>query len=223
MMLYPLLAAKKSKYVEQVWVSTDSPRMKQIAKDNRAEVIDRPAHLATKEALSEDVFCHAYEHIRQATGKTPELLVLLMANAPIIRTETINEGIEVLRKDAGLDSAVSVSCYNMYSPLRARRIIEDGTLQPFVSLELIGDPARFSSDRNSQGDAWFADMGVSVVRPRCLEDVANGLLPQRWMGKRIYPLRQWGGLDVDFKWQVPYVEDWLREHGVTEARESDDS
>jgi len=41
------------------------------------------------------------------------------------------------------------------------------------------------------------------------------------MGKRIHPIKQWGGLDVDFEWQIPLVEYWLRAHGVAPARESE--
>jgi hypothetical protein len=106
----------------------------------------------------------------------------------------------------------------MWSPLRARKIGEDGLLQPFVPFETFGDSETFSCDRDSQGEVWFADMGVSIVRPHCLENISNGLLPQKWMGKKIYPLKQWGGCDIDYKWQVPGVESWLREHGFSENR-----
>ena len=39
-------------------------------------------------------------------------------------------------------------------------------------------------------------------------------------GRRIHPIRQWGGLDVDYEWQIPLVEYWLRAHGVDAAREN---
>ena len=100
----------------------------------------------------------------------------------------------------------------MWSPLRARRIGDDGLLHPFVNLESVGDIVNFSCDRDSQGDVWFADMGVSVIRPKCLDGLEDGLLPQKWMGKKIYPLKQWGGCDVDYEWQVPQVEYWIRKN-----------
>jgi hypothetical protein len=100
----------------------------------------------------------------------------------------------------------------MWSPLRARKIGGDGLLHPFVPFEVFGDPASLSCDRDSQGDVWFADMGASIVRPRCLDHIEDGLLPQKWMGRQIYPLKQWGGCDVDYRWQIPQVEYWLREY-----------
>lgn len=216
LMVYPLMAAKRAKTVDRIYISTDSPRIKAIGLEYEAEVIDRPAELCTKDALSEHVFVHAYQWIRERLprGVEVEFLVLLMCNAPMILPETIDAGVEALRRDPTLDSAVTVSRYNMWSPLRARRLEDDGTLHPFVPFEAFGDSKTLSSDRNSQGDAWFADMGVSIIRPRCLNDVMAGLLPQRWMGRRIHALTQEAGLDVDFKWQLPQVEYWIREHGL---------
>ena len=122
-------------------------------------------------------------------------MVLLFANAATLTSALIDQGVEALRHHPHYDSAVSVSCYNMWSPLRARTIGDDGLLRPFVPFETFGDPATLNCDRDSQGDVWFADMGLSVVRPRCLEELHAGLLPQKWMGQKIYPLKQWGGLE----------------------------
>ena len=60
-------------------------------------------------------------------------------------------------------------------------------------------------------------MGVSIVRPHCLENLEDGLLPQKWMGRRIAPIESWGGCDVDYEWQIPAVEHWLRAHGRAPA------
>jgi hypothetical protein len=214
LMEYPLLAAINTKEIDEVFVSTDSKKIKEISLKHGAKIIDRPEYLCTNEALGEDVFVHAYKTIREDNPKKDiELIVLLLCNAATILPKTIKEGIDVLRKNPDYDSAVSVSRYNMWSPLRARRIGIDGLLHPFVPFETFCDPKKLNCDRDSQGDAWFADMGVSIVRPHCLEHLSEGLLPQKWMGQKIYPLKQWGGLDIDYEWQLPQVEYWLKQHG----------
>lgn len=217
LMAYPLMAASNSRYVDAVYVSTDSDKIKKVASDYGALVIDRPPELCTATALGEDAYVHGYRHIRDVLKKEIELVVLMFCNAPTILAQTIDEGIDALRRDPTLDSAVTVSRYNMWSPLRARKVAPDGLLQPFVPFEIFGDPKTLNCDRDSQGDVWFADMSVSIVRPRCLDDLREGMLPQKWMGRRIYPLKQWGGLDVDYDWQVPQVEFWLRKYGFTET------
>ncbi|MBH05206.1 MAG: cytidylyltransferase [Phycisphaeraceae bacterium] len=217
MMTYPLMAALQARHVDEVYVSTDSERIKGIATSCGARVIERPPELATKEALGEDAYVHGFQYIRDELGKSVDLMVLLFCNAATILAGTLDEGIEVLKEDLSIDSAVTVSCYNMWSPLRARKIGVDGLLQPFVPFETFGDPATLNCDRDSQGDVFFADMSASIVRPRCLDRLQDGVLPQRWMGRRIFPLKQWGGVDVDYEWQVPSVEFWLRAHGFSEA------
>lgn len=213
LMAWPLNAAKQVAEIERVYVSTDSSRIKAVAQEYGARIIDRPARLATKEALGE----HAYEHAHQVIvaelkreGIEPELYVLLMANAPTVSPAQLREGIAALRAHPEYDSAVTVSCYNMWSPLRARRIGADGLLHPFVPFETFGDPKTLNCDRDSQGDAWFADMGVSIVRPRNLDRLEDGLLPQKWMGQKIYPIKNEGGLDVDYPYQMPQAEFWLK-------------
>jgi hypothetical protein len=214
---YPLLAAADSAHVDRIFVSTDCPDIAAIARQHGAEVIDRPPELCTPEALGEDAFKHGYEVIRERCAVEIHMLALLFANAPTVSGGLIDRGVEILRGDPTIDSAVTVSRYNMWSPLRARRLTTHGTLEPFVPFEAFGDPATLNCDRDSQGDAWFADMGLSLVRPRCLEALEQGLLPQRWMGRRIAPIESWGGCDVDYEWQLPGVEHWLRAHGYEHA------
>ena len=222
---YPMLAAINSKYVDKLFVSTDDEQIMAIGREYGAEIIVRPPELCTKEALGEDAYVHGYEVIKERRkaqgarreGKEIELMVLLFCNAVTITAETIDEGIEVLRNNPSYDSAVTVSCYNMWSPLRARKIGDDGLLHPFVPFETFGNPSTLNCDRDSQGDVWFADMDVSVVRPENLESLHKGLLPQKWMGRKIYPLKQWGAGDIDYEWQIPGVNYRLQALGFTET------
>ena len=214
---YPMKAANDSPEIDKVYLSTDDNRLMKLAEKNNIEITVRPSELCTDEALGEDVFVHAYNTVKENNkGQNIEIVVLLMCNAATISSKIISKGIKILEENPEYDSAVSVSRYNMWSPLRARKIGEDGLLHPFVSFETFGDPKTLNCDRDSQGDTWFADMGVSIVRTKCLENVVDGLLPQKWMGKKIYPLKQWGGCDVDYEWQIPQVEFWLKKHGFTE-------
>ena len=214
---YPLLAALHSKNVDKIFVSTDDNEIMKLGKKHGAEIIVRPPELASKTALGEHAYLHGYKVIKEKIRPDEiELMILLFCNAATITAGTIDQGIEMLRNNPEADSAVTVSAYNMWSPLRARRENKEGYLLPFVPFESFGDPKTLNCDRDSQGEVWFADMSVSIVRPRCLENLGDGLLPQKWMGRRILPIKQWGGLDVDFEWQIPQVEFWLKKNGFSE-------
>ena len=62
---YPLIAASKSKHIDRIFVSTDSPIISKIAKSYDASVIERPPELATNEALGEDAFRHGYFEVKK--------------------------------------------------------------------------------------------------------------------------------------------------------------
>lgn len=216
MMEYALLAARNSEYVDEIYVSTDSDEIKEIARRNHVNIIDRPDYLCTNTALHEDAMVHGYRYI-QALGKNIELIVLLQCNGPFVLASLIDEGIRVLREKAEYDSAATVSKYNMFSPIRARKIDKDGTISNFVPAETFWTQSKITCDKDSQGDVYYTD-GTFIVRPKCLEHIEEGMLPYRWMGQKAYSILNWGGLDVDVEWQVPQVEYWLRKHGFTEDR-----
>ena len=213
---YPLIASKNSKYIDKIFVSTDYPIITRVSKKYGAIHIKRPKKLANNKALGEHVYEHGYFEIKKILNldvKHIEFMILLMANAPTITGKLIDKGINILRRNKNLDSAVTTSIYNMWSPLRARKISNRNLLKPFVPFKTFGNPKTLNCDRDSQGDVYYADMSVSIVRPRCLENIKEGLLPQKWMGKKITSIRSWGGCDVDYEWQLPMVEFWLKKNG----------
>ena len=190
-----------------------------MGKKQKVEIIERPDYLCTNEALGEDAFKHGYEVIKERNGNEDiEFIVLLFCNAVTFLAEHIDKGVDALKTDQNLDSAVTVSEYNWYSPVRARKIGPDGTLQPFIPFENYPKDLKIDCDRNTQGDVYFADVCVSVVRPRCIDDLNYGVLPQKWMGRKIYPIINWGGLDVDKVWQMPQIKYWLKHHGFSQNK-----
>jgi len=216
---YPIIHANNSKYIDKIYLSTDDSNLIKLAKKHEIEIIERPDYLCTNDALGEDAFKHGYEEIMERNKyEDIEFIVLLFCNAVTFLAEHIDKGVDILKSDKSVDSAVTVSQYNWYSPVRARKISTDGSLQPFIPFENYPKDLKIDCDRNTQGDVYFADVCVSVVRPHCLDDLNNGLLPQKWMGQKIYPISNWGGLDVDKEWQMPLVEYWLNYHGFTEQK-----
>lgn len=215
---YPLQAALKSKKISGVFVSTDCPVIKKnISKYRKVILLSRPKYLATDKALGEDVFQNAYYQMKKIIskkGKKIDLLTLMFANAPAITSKMIDKSISILKKNKKIDSVVSTSVYNMWSPLRARKLDKKGLLKPFVNFEYFGNPKTLNCDRDSQGDVYFADMSLSTIRPKNLENLSKNLLPQKWMGQKIYPLKSWGACDIDYAWQIPGITYWLKKNGI---------
>ena len=214
---YPLLAAAKSKFINKIYIASDCNVINSYSKKYKTGLIQRPKKLNSSKALGEDVFKFSYEQLKlkeNLEDRDIKYVVLLFANAATITSSIIDKGITMLNKNKKFDSAVSTSVYNMWSPLRARKLDKKGNLKPFVELEYFGNPKTLNCDRDSQGDVHYADMSVSIVRPKCLTNMKNGLLPQKWMGKNIASIPSEGGCDVDYEWQLPMVEHWLKKKGI---------
>jgi hypothetical protein len=60
---------------------------------------------------------------------------------------------------------------------------------------------------------FFADGGATIVRIESLLNMKDNMPPFKWMGKKIYPLEQpAGGGDLDYEWQVPVLEWWVKKY-----------
>lgn len=215
LMHYPILAALNSKEINSIHLSTDDEEIAKEGKNMGCEIIHRPKNLATKEALAEHAFIHAFNEIKKSKTEKIEALVLLFCNGATLLPEYIDEGIKFLREDKNLDSVATASCYNMWSPLRARKMDDNNMLTPFIEPNYFG--TNVNCDRDSQGNCWYADCSMFVVRPHCM-DSKNGYPPFQWLGKNVKAIKQWGGLDIDYDWQVPIVEMWLKYHGFTNEK-----
>lgn len=213
LMTYPILAARHSKHVDQMFLSTEDAEIKAVGKREGLNIIDRPLRLSSDAALVEDVVVHGFEEIRARAGEI-EMMLLLFCNSATITPGLIDRGIETLRANASLDSAVSVSLYNEYSPVRAMRIDEAGLVRNYLDVNMISGA---SCDRDTATPCYFIDCSVWILRPQCM-NLDYGFLPFRWIGQRVAPLHQEGGLDIDHDYGIGHTEFWLRKHGFSETR-----
>ena len=65
MVEYPLMAAYHCEKISKIYVSTDSPRIVEIASKYSTKIINRPAELALPSSPTEDVFEHAWNEIKK--------------------------------------------------------------------------------------------------------------------------------------------------------------
>ncbi len=212
LMTYPVLAARSSRSIGDVYLSTDDAAIRRVGEALGCLNLHRPPALATDGALVEDVVVDAFARMEAAQGHI-EIFVLLFCNSATIRPGILDEGIRRLEEDESLDSAVTVSPYNEYSPVRAMRIDARERLQSYVD---VGAIPNASCDRDSAETCWFCDCSAWVLRRRCM-DLSRGRAPFRWIGQSVYPLRQFGGLDIDHPYGVAHTEWWLRAHGFSET------
>ena len=104
---YTIEAAKKSKYIDQIIVSTDSIIISKIAKKSNIKIpFIRPSILAKDKSTSVEVVKHALNKISFQQAKYTHF-ILLQPTSPFRSQKHIDEAIELLVKKKA-DSIVSV-------------------------------------------------------------------------------------------------------------------
>ena len=208
---YGILAGKGSKYIEKIYVSTDCPVIKETAQKYELEVIDRPSELQDPDTLTEDVLYHAHKIIKKKEGNF-NFYVLLYANAGFVNAAIIDNAIEELDKNSNYDSCVGTISADMFTPIRAKKINSKNELVPFIDLKHFGE---ITTNRNSAGSAFFIDLSLQVLKPKCFEDMyGNHKRGYPWLGDKVLPyVKDFGG-DLDALWQYPVLEKWIQDNNI---------
>lgn len=209
-MEYPLIAASNIKRISHRFISTDSIEIAEIASKYGSIHIDRPKSLCQKETLTEDVLIHALKHIREEHDIYPDLILIVFCNVLNVVKAEIEKAIEILDNDHNnsYDSVFSVSEFNMFSPMRSRKI-KNNLIQPYVDLSNFEN---ISSLRDSQDACYFANFGVQLIRSSVIENIHNGMPPVKWMGNKSFPIISDFGFDIDADWQIPALEYWTKKN-----------
>tara|TARA_Y100001980_G_C14449958_1_gene234102 strand:+ start:196 stop:903 length:708 start_codon:yes stop_codon:yes gene_type:complete len=103
---YTIKAAKLSKHVDKIIVSTDSIKIKEIAEKYGAEVpFIRPDSLSGDSATSEEVLTHAVKYLEKEEKYFPDIVVYLQITDVFRTKNMIDDCILPLLNDVSIDSA----------------------------------------------------------------------------------------------------------------------
>lgn len=99
-------AAKKSKYIDRVAVSSDDEEILRVAQKFGAYPIKRPAELATDTAPPEPLIHHTLAHLKNESYK-PEIMIYLQATSPLRNHKDIDSALDAFLKSSAT-AAISV-------------------------------------------------------------------------------------------------------------------
>ena len=109
LLVWSIEAARKSKYVDKLIVSTDSTDIAIVGEKNGAEIpFIRPSYLSEDNSTSIDVIYHAIEFMREKLGENFDFVVLLEPTSPLRTSEDLDLAFEKLVGSPNARSLVSV-------------------------------------------------------------------------------------------------------------------
>src|ERR1017187_7476924 len=167
----PLIAwsidvARQVSEVDRIIVSTDDSQIASVARDHGAEVYQRPAHLATDEALVIDALKDLLGTL-QAEGDPPEWVLLLEPTCPLRTADDVRDCLKLASQD-GHDSVATFKDAEL-NPHRAWRIV-DGIPEAFIAGAIPWLP------RQKLPKAYQLNGAVYVFRASLLAEEAKFLL-----------------------------------------------
>lgn len=128
---YAVRAARESKLVDRIILTTDSSEIAEVGRSLDVEVpFLRPAHLAQDDTPMFPVIDHAV-HFVEEQGWQPDIILLLQPTAPLRQPEHIQAAVKLLT-ESKCDSVVSVvEVPQHYAPDFVLKL-EEGKLKPFL-------------------------------------------------------------------------------------------
>jgi len=168
---YTIAAARLSRHISDVVVSTDSEEIASIARAYGASVpFLRPAEISRDTSLDVEFFRHYAEFLTVRSQTIPDLIVHLRPTTPLRLPSVIDAAIEFLADHPDATSLRSMHETNL-TPYKIFRI-KNGYAAPFMSHN--GDVEFYNWPRQAFEQAYLPNGYVDIIRPEVL--LESGLL-----------------------------------------------
>jgi len=162
LIVWSIEQAMQSKYVEDVYVSTDGEEIAEISKKHGAEIIWRPADLASDTASSESALIHAVSEVKKKHKISA--VMFLQATSPI-------------RLDIDIDNAVDTFFDNSYDSLFSMSVLEDYCIWKKKENKLYSFTYDYlNRGRRQERESLFLENGsIYIFKPEILINNRNRL------------------------------------------------
>lgn len=210
LLYYPAMAAKTCKMITDFYVSSDDDKILNAAYECGYKKIKRPDELALPTAQHVDAITHALG-VMKDDGVEPDILVVLLANSGIVKTEWIEESIENLVNNPDLSASVPVLLEMDNHPYRSKCLREDGCLGTWfdfkgkdISTNRQDLPMNFVLCHNF----WTLNLKNSIYSKD------EGQQPWAFMGNNVKPIIVKESFDVHDEEDLKRTEKWIIEEGI---------
>jgi CMP-N,N'-diacetyllegionaminic acid synthase len=204
LLYYPAIAAKCSNFINKFYVSSECTKILSEAGKCGYEKIIRPARLSSSTALHHDVLVHSVQAM-QKSGFTPDIIVVLLANSPTVKTSWINDCIQLLIDNPLSTSVVPVVNDQDKHPYRAKTISEKGELKSFFNCSTI----EISSNRQQLPVCYYLCHNFWVIRLDQGRIPDKGELPWGFLGDSVLPYEVDEAFDIHTHDDLERASRWL--------------
>lgn len=179
---WSILQAKASKYINDVYVTSDNDKILSISEGFGADTIKRPKQISTDTSPVEIALEHAIYNIEKINKDRIDLIVFLQATSPV-------------RESTDIDKAIKLFILKKPDSLFSAGILEDCCIWKKKGTELksITFNYRKRGCRQDRAPVYLENGSIYIFKPSILKRYKNRL------GGRIiiYPMPLWKSYEID--------------------------
>ena len=201
---YPLLAwsiaaAKQSRFVTRVIVSTDDEEIAAVARAYEAETpFLRPSEFAQDNTTDLPVFQHALQWLEEHESYQPEILIQLRPTSPIRPKDCVDNSIKILMEHVDADCVRGVVPAGQNPHKMWRFAGPDQPMQPLLQVEGIAEP--YNAPRQLLPPVYWQTGHIDAIRASTIKKKKS------LTGDVIYPLV----IDPRYTVDIDNLSDWAK-------------
>lgn len=202
---YTITEAKKSRYIDRLICSTDSPKIARIARQYGCEVpFLRPSRFARDTSQDIEWYRHSLRSLKREENYEPDIVVNLRPTAPLRTVKQIDQAIKLVI-DNNADGLKTVALTDKH-PHKMWRIRKNLWLTPYLKTAF---RKRWGPDlpRQKLAPIYWQNAVIDITRPRFI------LKQNRVFGKRLVTLimRPEDSIDLDSPLDFKIAEEIMKE------------
>lgn len=197
LLAHPLAAAKKTRTISEVYVSTEDEEIARVAREWGASVpFLRPAELAGDSIPADAAVGDMVSRLIQENGIAIDIVVLIQPTSPFVLAEHIDAAVERLRNEPELDSVTTMTILDhRHHPYNLAFPHEGGRWEFIFAKERMASQNRQSKPPALKFGNLFAARCETFLRSGRFGEVKGSVL--------IDPIYAW---DIDYQWEMHVAE-----------------
>jgi CMP-N-acetylneuraminic acid synthetase len=172
---YTIEAALRARKLDRVFVSTEGEEIARVAQKWGAEVIKRPAELATDTSPIDESLRHVVDHLLDTEDYQADIVVMMQADLPL-RAEGVIDKVVVRLLETGVETAATALQVNQ-RPEWMKRLIKDRAV-PYM------EPTK-SYRMQDLEKLYLIDGAVAAIRTDTLMSTRGDQTTHAYMGQNI--------------------------------------
>tara|TARA_R110002050_G_scaffold237905_1_gene373997 strand:+ start:7496 stop:8215 length:720 start_codon:yes stop_codon:yes gene_type:complete len=192
--------AKCSKYIDEIFVTTDTEKIAAIANQFGVNVpFLRPAELANDTSSSMDVVAHVLSHF-ESRNIFFHYIILLEPTSPLRKKNDLDTAIKLAVENETADGIISLGEVHMEHPMIVKKINEKGKITPYID-DVIKITQRQQADK-----AYFPYGVIYMIKTDIFKKekafYTDNILP--------YYIERWQNYEVDDIYDFVAIEAILK-------------